>query len=74
MRKVAICNFNGGVGKTTCAINLAIGFARAGRYVLLLDNDAREQGDAGDNGYPPVKWLVAFICHSNPEKPQGKRI
>jgi len=28
-----------------------------------------EQGDAGDNGYPPVQWLVAFLCHSNPEKP-----
>jgi chromosome partitioning protein len=41
MRKVAVCNFKGGVGKTTCAVNLAVGLARAGRTVLLLDHDAQ---------------------------------
>jgi chromosome partitioning protein len=41
MRKVVLCNFKGGVGKTTCAVNLAVGLARAGRRVLLLDQDAQ---------------------------------
>jgi len=41
MRKVVICNFKGGVGKTTCAVNLSVGLARARRKVLLIDNDAQ---------------------------------
>lgn len=41
MRKIVISNFKGGVGKTTCAVNLAISIARAGNRVLLLDNDSQ---------------------------------
>ena len=41
MRKVVICNFKGGVGKTTCAVNVGVGLARAGKRVLLIDNDAQ---------------------------------
>ena len=46
MRKVAVCGFKGGVGKTTVAVNAAVGLARAGRKVLLIDTDA--QGSATD--------------------------
>jgi hypothetical protein len=41
MQVIAISNRKGGTGKTTVLVNLAAGFAAAGRRVLLVDLDSQ---------------------------------
>ena len=41
VRKIAFINYKGGVGKTSCVVNIAASLAKRGKRVLLVDLDAQ---------------------------------
>jgi chromosome partitioning protein len=47
MRKIAVCNQKGGVGKTATAVNLTAGLSLAEKEVLLVDIDPQANATSG---------------------------
>ena len=70
MRKAVLANSKGGVGKSTCAVNLAVGLARSGRRVLLIDNDSQANAtDAlGANGQANSGTYGLLVSGEDPKE------
>jgi chromosome partitioning protein len=60
MRSIAVANQKGGVGKTTTSVNLAVGLARAGRRVLLVDLDPQAHATLHAGVMPGTHTLCAY--------------
>lgn len=60
MKRIAVALSKGGVGKTTTAVNLSAGLARAGKSVLLLDLDTQGQV-AKAMGLAPLQGLAEVV-------------
>lgn len=64
MRKIAVCNQKGGVGKTATAVNLTAGLSLAERESILVDFDPQANSSSGLGiDYRSVKTSVYHVLN-----------
>ena len=68
MEKIAVALSKGGVGKTTSAVNLAAGLARAGKIVLLVEVDTQGQVARALGCSPPMGLAELVANEASPEQ------
>lgn len=68
MRKIAVSLSKGGVGKTTTAVNLAAGLARAGKSVLIVDVDTQGQVAHTLGCEPPAGMAELILGEVEPDR------
>ena len=66
---IGFCNLKGGVGKTTACQNVAVGLARSGKRVAVLDMDPQSNLSASFGISVAPGRSRSSTC--SPEKPAG---
>lgn len=67
-RKISVSLSKGGVGKTTTAVNLAVGLSLAGFKVLLVDTDTQGQASYMLGANPPAGLTELVMGELSPEE------
>ena len=74
MRKIAICNQKGGVGKTATAVNLTAGLSLSEKNVILIDIDPQANATSGLGIDYRTLEISVYDCLFEPDKVRNATI